>query len=293
MRPPAAAAVCASAEAAMNATSISAKRVGFTATAGLYYARRRRSDEIWICTRGARRPRPHCCSRGGASLLRRRIRLHQTGDAHRQADEDGMDQPAWMDLHRRRRTRWQGRQRGDRSRQSERAHPPRSSSRGLHAWRNRRRQRLSGEKRHPDGQRHVGHTRERKELLPRFTRYRSAGGKAMKAPVVVALLLITAPAFAQEATLNGTISDQTNSVLPGATITAVHEASGNTFVATTDDRGFYRLPLRTGVYRLNAELAGFANVNRSVELLVGQQAVMNLQMAPSAVQESVTVTAEA
>ncbi len=117
---------------------------------------------------------------------------------------------------------------------------------------------------------------------------------ALRAALVASVALVfAAPAFAQEATLSGTISDATSSVLPGVTITAVHEASGNTFVAVTDDRGFYRLPLRTGVYRLNAELAGFANVNRSVELLVGQQAVMNLQMAPSAVQESVTVTAEA
>ena len=111
--------------------------------------------------------------------------------------------------------------------------------------------------------------------------------------LVTAALAFASPALAQEATLSGTISDQTSSVLPGVTITAVHAASGNTFVAVSDDRGFYRLPLRTGVYRINAELAGFANVNRSVELLVGQQAVMNLQMAPSAVQESITVTAEA
>ena len=111
--------------------------------------------------------------------------------------------------------------------------------------------------------------------------------------LVTAAVVFASPALAQEATLSGTISDQTSSVLPGVTITAVHAASGNTFVAVSDDRGFYRLPLRTGVYRINAELAGFANVNRSVELLVGQQAVMNLQMAPSAVQESITVTAEA
>jgi len=111
--------------------------------------------------------------------------------------------------------------------------------------------------------------------------------------LVSGALVLASPVFAQEAALSGTLSDQTASVLPGVTVTAVHEASGNTFVAVTDDRGFYRLPLRTGVYRITVELAGFASVNRSVELLVGQQAVMNLQMAPSTVLESVTVTAEA
>jgi carboxypeptidase family protein len=116
------------------------------------------------------------------------------------------------------------------------------------------------------------------------------GGIAL---VLAAAFLVARPAFAQEATLSGTISDQTASVLPGATVTAVHQASGNMFVAVTDDRGFYRLPLRTGVYRITVELQGFATANRSVELLVGQQAVINLQMAPSTVQETVTVTAEA
>jgi carboxypeptidase family protein len=111
--------------------------------------------------------------------------------------------------------------------------------------------------------------------------------------VLFAALIWARPAVAQEAALSGTISDQTASVLPGATVTAVHQASGNVFVAVTDDRGFYRLALRTGIYRMTVELQGFATVNRSVELLVGQQAVINLQMAPSTVQETVTVTGEA
>ncbi|MBI3048212.1 MAG: TonB-dependent receptor [Acidobacteria bacterium] len=100
--------------------------------------------------------------------------------------------------------------------------------------------------------------------------------------------------YGQEATLSGTVSDATGGVLPGVTVTAVHEASGNTFVGVTDERGAFRLPVRTGVYRLTLELSGFATLTRSgVELLVGQTAVVNLQMAPSAIQESVTVTGEA
>ena len=62
----------------------------------------------------------------------------------------------------------------------------------------------------------------------------------------------------------------------------------------TDERGAYRITVRPGVFRITAELPGFATVTRSgVELLVGQQAVANLQLAPSSVQESVTVTGEA
>ena len=44
------------------------------------------------------------------------------------------------------------------------------------------------------------------------------------------------------------------------------------------------MPVRVGTYRITAELQGFTTVTRDgVELLVGQTAVINLQLAPSAV----------
>ena len=108
------------------------------------------------------------------------------------------------------------------------------------------------------------------------------------------LLWLPAAVSAQEAAMSGTVTDSTGAVLPGVTITAIHEASGNTFEAVTDERGTYRIPLRIGAYRVTAALSGFATVTRTgLEVLVGQQAVINLQLAPSALQESVTVTAEA
>lgn len=112
--------------------------------------------------------------------------------------------------------------------------------------------------------------------------------------VVGAMLGLAAQGYAQEAAIVGTVTDSTGGVLPGVTITAVHVATGNTFTTVTDERGAYRLPLRIGAYSLTAELSGFATMTRTgLELLVGQQAAVNLQMAPSTVQETVTVTAEA
>ena len=110
---------------------------------------------------------------------------------------------------------------------------------------------------------------------------------------VAAIWALPVMASAQEATLSGTVSDATGGALPGVTVRAVHEASGNSFEGVTDARGDYRLPVRVGAYRLTAELAGFAPVARAVTLLVGQEAVVNLQMSVSGVQESVTVTGEA
>jgi carboxypeptidase family protein/TonB-dependent receptor-like protein len=107
------------------------------------------------------------------------------------------------------------------------------------------------------------------------------------------LFLLTITAVAQEATLTGTVTDSTGGVLPGVTITAVHQATGNTFVAVTDDRGAFRLPVRTGAHRVTAELAGFGTVARTMDLLINQQGVMNLQLAPSTLAETITVTGEA
>src|SRR5258705_11186106 len=108
-----------------------------------------------------------------------------------------------------------------------------------------------------------------------------------------AIFLLPLPGYAQEATVTGTVVDQTGGVLPGVTVTALHEATGNTFVAVTDERGIYRLPVRVGTYRVQMELPGFANVAERFEALVGQTLTLNAQMKPSTVQESVTVTGEA
>ena len=109
---------------------------------------------------------------------------------------------------------------------------------------------------------------------------------------ILALLLPIA-GYAQEATLAGTVTDSSGAVLPGVTVRAVHEASGNSFQGVTGARGEYRIPVRIGTYRVTEELSGFTGVTRNVTLLVGQEAVLNVQMSPAGVQETVTVTGEA
>jgi len=112
--------------------------------------------------------------------------------------------------------------------------------------------------------------------------------------IVGAFFALPMTGFAQEATLSGAVADSTGAVLPGVAVTAVHEASGNISDTVTDGLGTYRIPARVGTYRVTATLPGFTTVIRTgVALLVGQQVVVNIEMAPSSVQESVTVTGEA
>jgi DNA-binding NtrC family response regulator len=83
-------------------------------------------------------------------------------------------------------------------------------------------------------------------------------------------------------------------VLPGVTVTAVHEATGNTFLAVSNEQGAFRIPARVGTFRMTLELPGFATITRTgLELLLGQTADLRLQMQVTALQETVTVTAEA
>jgi hypothetical protein len=43
-------------------------------------------------------------------------------------------------------------------------------------------------------------------------------------------------AYAQQATITGTVTDSSGGVLPGVTINIVHDETGNTFEAVTDTR---------------------------------------------------------
>jgi Carboxypeptidase regulatory-like domain/TonB dependent receptor len=111
--------------------------------------------------------------------------------------------------------------------------------------------------------------------------------------LVCAILALPGIGYAQEAVLNGTVTDSTGAVLPGVTVTAVLEATGNIFEAVTDSRGTYTIPVRVGAYRIKAELQSFTTVTRTgVQLLVGQTVTINLQMAPGGVAETVMVTGE-
>src|SRR5712692_5685526 len=110
---------------------------------------------------------------------------------------------------------------------------------------------------------------------------------------VCTILTVPALGYAQEAVLSGTVTDSTGAVLPGVTVQAQHEATGNTFEAVTDARGSYRMPVRIGTFKVTTQLLGFNTATRlGIELLVGQTVVINLQMSPSGVAETVIVTGQ-
>src|SRR3989475_8513139 len=103
--------------------------------------------------------------------------------------------------------------------------------------------------------------------------------------------------FAQGSTgaISGVVRDASGAVIPGVTVTAKHIESGLTRSAVSSETGGYNFQLLpVGAYEITTELPGFKQeVRRGINLVVGQQAVVDLTLEVGAPAESVTVTGEA
>jgi outer membrane receptor protein involved in Fe transport len=113
------------------------------------------------------------------------------------------------------------------------------------------------------------------------------------------LVLLCVPGlFAQsEATtglIAGLVVDESDALLPGATVTLRNTATNFERVVVTGDGGRFRAPLMPlGPYTITATLEGFATlVREGLELQLGQSLNLTLEMQLSAVGEEITVTAE-
>jgi hypothetical protein len=111
------------------------------------------------------------------------------------------------------------------------------------------------------------------------------------------LLLLAIPAFGQISTaqLSGKVTDTSNAVLPGVTITVTQADTGAVRTAVTDADGSYLVSnLSPGPYRLEVALQGFRTyVQTGIVLQVAATPTINVSLALGDVQETITVQAEA
>ena len=113
---------------------------------------------------------------------------------------------------------------------------------------------------------------------------------------VALLLLLTATARAQETIDSGSVSgrvvDAQNGVLPGAMVTLRQRETNATRTTETDREGRFRFTyLQVGPYDLLVQLAGFADIHRSVTVSAGSAYELPLQLSLATVDTTVTVTA--
>jgi outer membrane receptor protein involved in Fe transport len=106
---------------------------------------------------------------------------------------------------------------------------------------------------------------------------------------------LSAQSQAAGGSIEGTVTDASGAVLPGATVTVRNEGTGVVRETTTDGSGLFRAPLLpVGRYEVAAALSGFATTKRPGQTLsIGQTLVLDLSLQIASAQEEVTVTAEA
>src|SRR5713226_2697666 len=113
---------------------------------------------------------------------------------------------------------------------------------------------------------------------------------------VLALSLLAGTLWGQvTASITGTVKDVSGAVVPGAAVTVKHLETGLTRTAQADTSGGYSiLSLPVGEYEVTAEQMGFRReVRRGIDLVVAQQAVVNLTLQVGNIEQQVTVTEEA
>jgi carboxypeptidase family protein len=97
------------------------------------------------------------------------------------------------------------------------------------------------------------------------------------------------------AAIQGTVRDSSGAVVPGAMITVISTETNLQRTAISNDAGFFSVPdLPPGKYRVEVSGQGFqTRVMENVELVVGQELVLNTALQIGQVTQQVTITSEA
>ena len=121
---------------------------------------------------------------------------------------------------------------------------------------------------------------------------------AIRCLLLFVLLLfpcVFAQAQSATATLSGTVVDQNNAVVPGAMITVTNTATGLKRETTTNDEGYFTIPLLPpSSYVVRAEHSGFSPIQiPSVVLNVGDQKALQIQLKAGDINATVQVVNDA
>ena len=126
---------------------------------------------------------------------------------------------------------------------------------------------------------------------------RKVGCDAMRAYLFLVVVLIVRGVYAQVSggAISGTVSDPASAVVPGAEISLENGATREVRRITSGSTGFYSANnLTPGTYELRASAPGFSSlVQKDLEVQVGAELVINLQLRVGAANDQIEVTAAA
>ena len=121
-----------------------------------------------------------------------------------------------------------------------------------------------------------------------------ARSSTVRSVLLLSLLLLTTSLFAQQTgSVSGTVTATDGAALPGVTVEASSNVLPQPRVTVTNETGEYRLPqLQPGTYTITYSLAGLQTVSRRVNVLLGQNQVVDASLGMAGLEEQITVTAE-
>ena len=96
--------------------------------------------------------------------------------------------------------------------------------------------------------------------------------------MALGIAICSTSSFAQSGagSIQGTITDSTGAVIPGASVHVVNQATGVAADTKSNGVGFYQVPgLFTGTYTVLVTAPGMKTSKQTIELLVDQNAVIN------------------
>src|ERR1035441_2056919 len=129
----------------------------------------------------------------------------------------------------------------------------------------------------------------------RFLKLYAAALSLVVVPLAIISLLLPGVAKAQNIVsgeITGTVTDPSGAVVPNVKIVLTSAATAQAMTTTTTSAGLFRFPLLTpGKYNISASPAGFAAINRSVEVALGR--VTNITLAANVAGTKETVVVEA
>ncbi|MGB8538181.1 MAG: carboxypeptidase regulatory-like domain-containing protein [Acidobacteriaceae bacterium] len=115
--------------------------------------------------------------------------------------------------------------------------------------------------------------------------------------IVIIPIFAIKPAYAQTglATITGVVTDQGGALVPGASITALHAATGQRLASTTSNAGAYVInALPIGAYTVVVTAPGFREVSQSgIVLTAEESATINFQLTIGSASEVVKVESNA
>jgi Carboxypeptidase regulatory-like domain/TonB dependent receptor len=132
----------------------------------------------------------------------------------------------------------------------------------------------------------------RNSVSARTTLHRLFGGCI----VLIGLIALASPAAAQiTGSIYGTVSDESNAVLPGVSVTVTNPQTNESHTTATNAEGMFTFAqLTVGTYNVRAELTGFKAITRAgIELTLNRNARVDFTLAIGEVVEEMTVIGDA